>query len=98
MSSRNVRLSPEGKIKAGIIFETLTQLSLEVPDIGVKKALEHAIGRFQEVEEFKVEYLSVADVNTLRPVQESFSGQSLIGLVAVWLEGVRLIDNILFKG
>jgi pantoate--beta-alanine ligase len=68
MSSRNVRLSPEGREKAAWVFRALTTAA--------RPADAQALLTAQGIE---VEY-----------VEECWGRR----LAAVWLEGVRLIDNV----
>ena len=42
-----------------------------------------------------VEYLEVCDVETLRSIEISVEGKPAIILTAIWIDGVRLIDNVL---
>ncbi len=43
---------------------------------------------------FTPEYLLLADANTLELLSEPSDTEPLVLLIAVWLDGVRLIDNI----
>ncbi len=74
MSSRNVRLSPQGRIQAARIYEVLIddQFNSEFIKLNELKRLG-----------FEVEYLEQHKLGDLSRL-----------FVAVWLEGVRLIDNI----
>ena len=48
-------------------------------------------GEFKMRKEFTLEYFEIVDAKTLQPV--TLKGDNkIVGCVAVWLDGVRLID------
>ena len=57
-------------------------------------AIEHA-KQTLEAHGFRVDYVSIADANTLEPVQEWNGHQKIAILVAAFIGPVRLIDNLL---
>ena len=95
MSSRNVRLSPTGRqqalalytalqqIKAGLAYKTPTELQR-----GAQLYLEASPG-------VTVEYVAICDAQHLTPITGFSSAQQAVALVAAWVDGVRLIDNML---
>ncbi len=94
MSSRNIRLSSDARWRSGEIYRVLKFVAVElqdpkaiVPDI-VKKAAETLSNNF------KVDYFAVTDSH-LRSIDSlrDFSGEVIIS-TAVFIEDVRLIDNI----
>lgn len=99
MSSRNVRLNKEQRRDAAVLFETLlwaknnykkiSVSELEQQAISMISAKEHVLG----VDYFKV----VSAVNLKTPPSHKIADDSCIALSAVNFEGVRLIDNIMFK-
>jgi pantoate--beta-alanine ligase len=92
MSSRNVRLSAEGRKKALKIYEALRAVK-EMP--GDKNFAEmEASGRkiIEQAEGAEIEYFSIADADTLLPPDTTT--KKMIILAAVWIDGVRLIDNL----
>jgi len=46
---------------------------------------------------FDPEYFIIVDGNTLQPVDDLGSTNYAVACVAVWAEGVRLIDNLIIK-
>lgn len=96
MSSRNVRLSEKGKIQALGIYQALKGLPEHCIQLGVAGAREQAIQQLTEQEGFTLEYFEICEPDTLRAVQQRHGDDKLVALVAVWLEDVRLIDNIIF--
>lgn len=93
LSSRNQRLSNEGRLKARQIYAALQHArrrwTLESPDETVQKILL----MLAEVPDFRVEYIQLADSDTLAAVREWGNHSSVRIFAAVWIEGVRLIDN-----
>ncbi|MFB6257304.1 MAG: pantoate--beta-alanine ligase [Flavobacteriales bacterium] len=92
-SSRNQRLSSEGWERAAIIFQTLCWMRSRIAHDNIPFLKEASVQRLENAG-MKVDYVEVADTDTLRPV-ESFDPESPVkGFVAASLEGVRLIDNL----
>lgn len=95
MSSRNLRLSAEGRNIASNLYKALTLASgLEDPVAGKEKAL-HYLSTFYPI---KVEYLEWVDAETM----EIWNGNGPVPhetaiCIAAWIEGVRLIDNIVLQ-
>lgn len=94
MSSRNVRLDSNDRSTAPVIHRALSSALGEhlggltdaaVLAAGVTATMDSAPG-------MKIEYVSVVDPVTLSPVNETRDGAVIC--VAVWLGGVRLIDNV----
>jgi pantoate--beta-alanine ligase len=94
MSSRNSRLHEAERKTASSIYESLkfTKENLRQGELSSLK--EKAISFLSE-KDFIVDYFEIADAATLEPVNSWDGSQKLIALVAVYLKGVRLIDNIL---
>lgn len=94
LSSRNSRLSPENLVQASEIYRLL----LEMADIcrrchNSSAALKELFS--SEIESRTaavVEYIEIVDPETLLPVTTTYEGTTIC--VAVWFDGVRLIDNI----
>ncbi|MFN8309961.1 MAG: pantoate--beta-alanine ligase [Chitinophagales bacterium] len=99
MSSRNRRLSRKARSQAPEIYKTLKWVKREFRKLPVNhfatqvEALEiAATDKLQADKVFQVEYLAIRDVNTLKPLRKP--GQNAVAVVACWLGGVRLIDNL----
>ena len=92
MSSRNARLSAEGKEEAAIIHEALklTKENLALKDIEELKT--QAIQQISTLKGSRLEYFEIVHQKTLRSSDDK---SQLIALCAVWIEGVRLIDNMI---
>jgi pantoate--beta-alanine ligase len=95
MSSRNVRLSPKGRQQALAIVKTLIGFQETYLDLGLGEARDQAIRKLTESEGLTLEYFEVCEPQTLRTVHSAEKGDQLGVLVAAWVDGVRLIDNII---
>lgn len=96
VSSRNTYLSPEARAKAPTIYKALCYVQ-ELIGKGITEKeilLDSAINILDK--DIELEYLEIVDINTLM-APEKISLKNLI-LIAVKLNGVRLIDNIFPKG
>lgn len=96
MSSRNVRLSPSTREKAACIFEGLSWICMQVDNISLGQLKED----FKEkcsIPPFEVEYIEIADGNSLQPVSNLSDHSYVVACAAVWADGVRLIDNMIIK-
>ncbi len=95
MSSRNIRLTEIDKangtaiyqslvfIKANIDKETITNLKLIVANTLIMNQFE------------SVDYIEICDANTLQPLLVNEKTIQKIAVIAAFLNGVRLIDNML---
>ncbi len=93
MSSRNLRLSEEERMKAINIFETLSFIKKEIKAGNLDKLKENAFKKLTDAG-FKVDYVEIADAGNLK-LQHDWNGKTkLVTLAAAYLNEVRLIDNI----
>ena len=106
---RNMRLSPAARAIAPTINATLEQAAEmaeyeEVDD--VKEWVLDTLASFHEVNpslcpdglKFEPEYFEIVDARTLQPIENWDAAGDLgaVGCIAVWLDGVRLIDIVKF--
>jgi pantoate--beta-alanine ligase len=94
MSSRNIRLSDSGRKKASFINESLKLIKNNFRKIGLSNSVDLAKKHILKNENAKLDYLVVAEKDTLRGV-ETYENKKLVVLTAVNYEGVRLLDNII---
>lgn len=107
LSSRNMRLSPAARQMAPAINATLEQAAEmaeyeEVDD--VKEWVLDTLASWHEVNDcpdglrFEPEYFEIVDAITLQPIADWSEAGDLgaVGCIAVWLDGVRLIDIVKF--
>lgn len=93
MSSRNARLSQKGRKKAPAIYRSLKKIEAERATHSFPECAEEVISSLEK-EGIEVEYLLLADAGTLLP-ETDFEAHPQVVLIAAWLDGVRLIDNVL---
>ena len=94
MSSRNERLSKKIRQKAAFIYKTLQTAKNK---FGMENALnvkDWVINEFQKNDEFELEYFDITDVETLTPINNKINNVKYRAFIAVYIEDVRLIDNI----
>lgn len=94
MSSRNVRLSPEWRQKAPLLYETLTLTAEKLRTADPALLKEEAINKLNGAG-FRPEYFEIRNQETLMPAIDIQADQKYVILVAAWAGDVRLIDNIL---
>ena len=88
MSSRNQRLSEAGKIKASMLYKILNEIKIN-PQIIEDKKRELLANGFE-----KIDYLEIRNEDNLKLNMNLFSAQKRRIFIAVYIEGVRLIDNL----
>lgn len=98
MSSRNVRLNEEAWNNASVISQTLFFLVEKRNEFNSIKTLRtEGIKRLKAIPDSILEYLEVCDEETLRPIEIFIEGKPSVILTAIWVDGVRLIDNVLIS-
>ncbi len=96
-SSRNVRLSPEQRVHAAEIWIALQQVSREGRSKSMADLQRQAIHRLQGLPETRVDYLAFCDAETFAPLQQWPEDRPVVCVVAVWMGGVRLLDNVVIS-
>jgi len=93
MSSRNVRLTAEGRRKAPALYAAMLAAARDFrAGVPVEDALARASDAVMAEGFESVEYIDLRDAETLGPMTDA--NRPLRMLAAAWLDGVRLIDNI----
>ena len=82
MSSRNIRLTPEARVAAQVIYKALSQSKNEI-ELREILATEPAL---------TLDYADFIDENTFARAQSDT--RDVRAIVAGWINGVRLIDNV----
>lgn len=96
LSSRNMRLSATEIKKAEVISEVLYKIK-RVIKAGSLNELKAAMQNQLKENGFVVDYLEIADADTLEPIEAWDGKNRLVALVAAYLGEVRLIDNMLLN-
>jgi pantoate--beta-alanine ligase len=97
MSSRNERLSASARNDAGQLFQTLRWMqenAESMPLADLESKAEHRL----HLAGLDPEYLDIVDAASLQPVLQLRESACIVACIAVWVEGVRLIDNIVLSG
>ncbi len=95
MSSRNQRLTEDRREEANLIYQSL----LMVNDLykegktpaEIKLLVQH---RYEELPDYDLEYISIADEGSLKQVVYFENDNKYRAFIVVWVDGVRLIDNL----
>ncbi len=94
MSSRNKRLSENQLKEATLIFKTLKEVQQNFKILNflqLNKLVENAFNKNQFLE---LEYFEIANRETLKTESSKSPNTSYRAFIAVFVDGVRLIDNI----
>ncbi len=94
MSSRNERLSKETREQASFIHKTLQTAKAKIGTKSVKDITDWVTSEFEKQPLFDLEYFEIADENTLTPALKIQDNQKYRAFIAVYADGVRLIDNL----
>jgi pantoate--beta-alanine ligase len=96
LSSRNARLSVEDRQRAAQIYQAL-RAGQAAWNAGVRDAdalRSSVLAVLQRTPEFRIEYVAVRDPSQWTAEEPHGAMQQAVCLVALWLSGVRLIDNL----
>jgi len=91
MSSRNVRLNPDERQRATAIYKAL----LAIANAPSSNAILSDARQLLEEAQFKIDYIAIADAETLQPAEPGTKGA--VALIAAFQGEVRLIDNIILS-
>lgn len=94
MSSRNERLKPEYRNAAPFIYKTLKAAKKQFGTKSANKVTEWVEQQFAKHNLLKLEYFTIADVQTLKTVNRKSNKKSYRAFIAVFADDIRLIDNI----
>ena len=95
MSSRNMRLDEAGKTIAGQIYLTLRYIQQNLAVNPVSQLKTVAVNQLLDAGFDKVDYVEIAHAETLVPLTHWHKNTPTVALIAAYLQGVRLIDNLL---
>ncbi|WP_044400712.1 pantoate--beta-alanine ligase [Lacinutrix sp. Hel_I_90] len=94
MSSRNIRLKPDYKRAAPFIYKTLQAAKIKFGTKSAKEVTEWVEKQFAQHELLELEYFSIADIKTLKPVKRKSKTKTYRAFIAAYADDIRLIDNI----
>lgn len=97
MSSRNARLTDHARSEAGLIYQVL-QDSKQAFEKGIPPHdIEQAAMKKLRDKNFDPEYFEIVDGHTLQPIRDKKEASYIVACCAVNVEGIRLIDNLIFS-
>ncbi len=96
MSSRNIRLNKEERVTATSIFRVLNFIKENIKAGDLAGVKINGITQLLKAG-FKVDYIEIADAKTLTLLKTWDGEQKLVVVAAVFLNEVRLIDNMLLN-
>lgn len=94
MSSRNERLSDTAREKAAVIYQILNSAKDFFQTHSAEETTKFVEDELKKHAEFELEYFEIAEETTLLPVSEKESNKKYRGFIAIFIENIRLIDNI----
>jgi pantoate--beta-alanine ligase len=97
MSSRNVRLNAEARAAAPLIHQILTEALEMTEEYSPGEIQRQCVQKLKEIKAFNLEYFEIVDGTTLMPIRLLDETDFAVAVTAVWVGGVRLIDNLVFK-
>ena len=97
MSSRNERLSESARKEAKLIHEILLQAKEKFILNSAPEVTQFVASEFKKHKNFTLEYFDIADEETLLTCKRKIKSKNYRGFIAVFIENIRLIDNISLK-
>jgi pantoate--beta-alanine ligase len=95
MSSRNRNLSPEQRLNAPAIHQSLIVAKNILTTGGTpKQAKEYITKRLADINSIELEYFEISDFDTLQPIDEYLEGKTAL-CIAAFMGKTRLIDNMI---
>ena len=94
MSSRNLRLSAEAKTQAAAIYHALTHIKDNVGKTTPENLKREVVAIIERAGFNKIDYLDICNAEDLAPSVNDKLFDHNVALTAAFIEGVRLIDNL----
>lgn len=96
MSSRNVRLDPDIRSRATLLYQTLSAVKERLNQESLEDLQAWAIANLSQ-KDFRPEYFDIVDGVSLQPLQDITPTDFVVACTAVWAGEVRLIDNMILQ-
>lgn len=97
MSSRNVRLNPQIRQKAGAIYASLQYAAAMVNILTPQEIQQAATAALNTIEGFNVDYFLLLNADNLKPITPETPAHRIVIITAVIVDGVRLLDNMVIS-
>lgn len=94
MSSRNVRLSKKQKAAAPFVYKVLQEVRKKFNTQSVLEITQWVESQFKNHPSLKLEYFTVADEKSLKPIENKEDLKKYRAFIAVFADEIRLIDNL----
>ena len=92
LSSRNVRLTDEGRLKASDVYDALSFCANNTSIFDSQTLVEMAVAKLAQ--RCEVEYFEIVDEDSFERIENWEESEHPRAFVVVHIEGVRLIDNM----
>lgn len=96
ISSRNRRLNNEERTIALNLYATLLHFKESFRKVDISILKKSYVDKLNSLENVSVDYLEIVDSQTLKPLEAWNPMGKNLGILAVFVGKVRLIDNLLF--
>ena len=93
-SSRNERLSKKIRNEAAFIYKTLKSAKRLFGTKSAMNVKNWVADQFMQHPDLELEYIEITHSKTLKPIIKKYKNKKYRAFIAVYAEGVRLIDNI----
>jgi pantoate--beta-alanine ligase len=97
MSSRNERLSKKARNESKLIYKILLEAKDKFLLKSAKEVGDFVMREFKKHKNFTLEYFEIAEEETLLTCKRKIKNKKYRGFIAVFIEDIRLIDNISLK-
>ncbi|WP_353079655.1 pantoate--beta-alanine ligase, partial [Flavobacterium sp.] len=97
MSSRNERLSKKARNESKLIYKILLEAKDKFMLKSAKEVGDFVMREFKKHKNFTLEYFEIAEEETLLTCKRKIKNKKYRGFIAVFIEDIRLIDNISLK-
>ncbi|MDE3743079.1 pantoate--beta-alanine ligase [Maribacter polysaccharolyticus] len=93
-SSRNERLSKNNREEAAFIYKTLKTAKEKFGTESATDIMDWVTEQFEANPYLELEYIQIAQADTLEPIVTKENNKKYRAFIAVYAEGIRLIDNL----
>lgn len=97
MSSRNERLSEKARNESKLIHKILLEAKEKFMLKSALEVSQFVVSEFKKHKNFTLEYFEIAEEETLLTCKRKIKNKKYRGFIAVFIEDIRLIDNISLK-
>lgn len=94
MSSRNMRLTPEERAVAPMIYKVLSEVAALKDSLSPDEMKKSALEKYADIKDFDVEYVEITDETNLKSIKSWDNCKNARIFVALQLGQIRLIDNL----